>query len=181
MKLLPILAGTALFVILGVQQYQLDRITTDVASVKEDIKFIAQSTGTPVSYSAKDEDCLAKNIYYEAGVEGEKGKYSVAQVTLNRLKTGRWGNSVCAVVYAKSQFSWTLKKKLEKPSGQSWADSQWIAHRVLRGEYVPSLQSAMYYHAAYVKPAWRDPVAKIKQVGQHIFYARAKTKSEVRG
>jgi len=100
----------------------------------------------------------------------------VAQVTLNRLKSGRWGNDICSVVYSKAQFSWTLKKKLEKPSGTAWADSQWIAHRVLHGDRVHPLKDAMYYHADYVSPKWQDPVAKIQQVGQHIFYTKAKVK-----
>lgn len=126
-------------------------------------------------YSAKDEACLARNVYYEAGVESKRGKAAVAQVTLNRLATGRWGNSICDVVYAKSQFSWTLIDKLKKPSGKAWADARWVARRALRGEEVPSLKTALYYHADYVTPYWREPKAKIKKVGQHIFYAYAKT------
>ena len=88
---------------------------------------------------------------------------------MNRLKL--------SVVHAKSQFSWTLKKTLETPSGNAWVDSQWIAHRVLSGgDRVPQLEAAMFYHADYVSPKWKDPVAKIQQVGQHIFYTKAKMK-----
>lgn len=175
MKML--VAGTcaALVAVLGVQQFQLNRLTDDVSSIKEDLKFITQ-TNEKVSFTEKDEDCLARNIYYEAGVEGEKGKYAVAQTTINRLQTGRWGDSICKVVYAKAQFSWTLKKNLHKPTGQAWEDSQWIAHRILRGERAPTLKTALFYHADYVKPKWRDPFAKIQQIGAHIFYAKAKTK-----
>jgi spore germination cell wall hydrolase CwlJ-like protein len=117
--------------------------------------------------------CLAKNIYYEARGEGEYGMYAVAQVTINRLKTGYWGNTVCKVVYARSQFSWTLDKELKKPHGESWAESLRIAHSVLNGEQVESLMTALFYHATYVNPRWRDRDAKIKQVGAHIFYAKA--------
>jgi len=178
---IAVVGGAALIAILGIQQYQLNRITDSVAEIKSELKFITQSSGPLVSYSEKDEGCLARNIYYEAGVESEHGKYAVAQTTLNRLKTGRWGNTICKVVYAKSQFSWTLKQKLQKPSGKAWEDSQWVARRALRGDQVPSLNGALFYHADYVKPNWRDPVAKIKQIGAHIFYARAKTKAEVKG
>lgn len=164
---------TALVTVLGVQQYQLATISHDVAEIKQ--AFITQTT-EKVAFTEKDEDCLAKNIYYEAGIESEKGKYAVAQVTLNRLKSGRWGNNICSVVYSKSQFSWTLKKKLEKPRGNAWVDSQWIAHRMLRGDHIEPLKDAMFYHAEYVNPKWRDPVAKIQQVGQHIFYTKAKMK-----
>ena len=165
--------GIALVTILGVQQYQLILISQDISEIKQ--AFVTQ-TNEQISFTEKDEDCLAKNVYYEAGIESEEGKYAVAQVTLNRLKSGKWGKNVCDVVYSKAQFSWTLKKKLEKPSGQAWADSQWVAHRVLRGDRVYPLKDAMFYHAEYVSPKWRDPVAKIQQVGQHIFYTKAKTK-----
>ena len=178
---LAVIGGVALAAILGIQQYQLNRITESVAEIKSELKFITQSSGPLVSYSPKDEACLARNIYYEAGVESDHGKYAVAQITLNRLRTKRWGNTICKVVYSKAQFSWTLKKKLQKPSGKTWDDSQWIAHRVLGGDQVPSLTNALFYHADYVKPNWRDPIAKIQQIGAHIFYARAKTKAEVRG
>lgn len=168
-KVLIGIATASVVAILGVQQYQLATISEDVAEIKQ--AFIAQTT-EKVSYSESDEACLAKNIYYEAGIESEHGKYAVAQVTLNRLKTGRWGDTICSVVYSKAQFSWTLKKKLEKPSGQAWADSQWIAHRVLGGERVPPLKEAIFYHAEYVSPYWKSSVVKIQQVGQHIFYTQ---------
>lgn len=177
MKLLASLSVVGLVAVLGVQQYQLNQITEVVVEIQTDLKFITQTDRSLVSFSEEDEACLARNIYYEAGVESEKGKYAVAQVTLNRLKTGRWGDTICKVVYAKSQFSWTLKKKLQKPSGQSWEDSQWVAHRAVRGDQVPSLKTAQFYHANYIKsPNWRDPNALIAQVGAHIFYSKAKIK-----
>ena len=39
--------------------------------------------------------CLAQNIYYEAGSETFEGKVAVAQVTMNRLESGRFANNVC--------------------------------------------------------------------------------------
>jgi spore germination cell wall hydrolase CwlJ-like protein len=51
-----------------------------------------------INVSSKDVDCLAKNIYYEAGSELEEGKVAVAMVTINRVRDGRFGRSVCSVV-----------------------------------------------------------------------------------
>ncbi len=170
-KVLTGLGITSVIVILGVQQYQLATISEDVAEIKE--AFLVQ-TAEKVYFSEKDHDCLAKNIYYEAGIEDNYGKYAVAQVTINRLKSGRWGDTICSVVYSKAQFSWTLKKKLEKPSGQAWFDSQYIAHKVLNGERVKPLKDAMYYHADYVNPYWKDINHKVQQIGRHIFYTKPK-------
>ena len=51
-----------------------------------------------ITISSKDIDCLAKNIYYEAGSEPEEGKVAVAMVTINRVRDGRFGKSICSVV-----------------------------------------------------------------------------------
>ena len=132
-----------------------------------------------VKYTTQDRDCLTKNIYYEAGVENTKGKYAVAHVTVNRLKTGRWGNTVCKVVYSKKQFSWTAQEKLPKPNPKLWAESQAVADNVLNGARVRGLQQSLYYHAEYIRaPRWADPRHEAGQIGQHIFYNRARN-SEV--
>jgi len=128
---------------------------------------------------ADDVTCLAKNIYFEAGVEPTAGKYAVAQVTMNRVASGRWGDNVCSVVYAKDQFSWTKqvsKYDQDHPAqGNNWNESVAVAKDVLNnGATVANLQKAMFYHAETVRPYWRDMKAKITQIGGHIFYSRAR-------
>ena len=74
----------------------------------------------PVSYIKthlpdREVQCLAKNIYFEARNQDEYGKFGVAQVTLNRVDSPRFPNSICKVVFQPSklpkkrhlcQFSW---------------------------------------------------------------------------
>lgn len=128
-----------------------------------------------VNYDHKDVECLTKNIYYEAGVEDHRGKYAVANVTVNRLKAGKWGDTICKVVYAKKQFSWTLAKKLPRPNNQLWAESEAIARSVLAGYRVRGLTKSLYYHAIYIKdPKWADSKHEVGQIGNHVFYTRAK-------
>jgi spore germination cell wall hydrolase CwlJ-like protein len=128
-----------------------------------------------VKYTKAELTCLTKNIYYEAGVENTTGKYAVAQVTLNRLKTGYWGHNVCKVVYSKAQFSWTLIKHLPKPNPVLWAQSQQVAIDTLHGTRVRGLMHSLYYHADYIAtPNWADQAYKVGQVGAHIFYSKAK-------
>lgn len=52
--------------------------------------------------SDKDIECMAKNIFYEAGGEPTEGKIAVGIVTLNRTQDGRFGRSVCDVVKART-------------------------------------------------------------------------------
>lgn len=128
-----------------------------------------------VKHTPGDVECLTKNIYYEAGVENRTGKYAVAHVTVNRLKSGYWGRNICKVVYAKKQFSWTLKKKLPNPDKQVWEESKSIAIEVLKGARVKGLDNSLYYHADYIKqPYWVNPTEYVLTIGRHLFYNRAK-------
>lgn len=52
--------------------------------------------------SDKDVECMARNIFYEAGGESTEGKIAVGVVTLNRAQDGRFGKTVCDVVKART-------------------------------------------------------------------------------
>ena len=134
-------------------------------------------TRQSVDYVKLDVFCLAKNIFHEAGVEDQLGKYAVAQVTLNRMKNPKYPKTVCEVVMDPFQFSWANDRKIRwtRPKGSSWNESVKIAERVLIDGYrVKGLEKANYYHADYVNPRWKKPEAKIAKVGTHIFYASAR-------
>jgi spore germination cell wall hydrolase CwlJ-like protein len=76
-----------------------------------------------------------------------------------------------------AQFSWANDKnrRWTHPTGPKWDLSKQIAKKVIKDGYrVPALQSAMFYHADYVSPRWRDPNAVVAQVGTHIFYTTAR-------
>lgn len=127
----------------------------------------------------KQLDCLTRNIYHEAASEPFEGKVAVAQVTMNRVDAGKFGNGVCGVVYQKNvfyekvicQFSWAcvpgLKQKVVYPA--LYKESEEVAKKVLLENFrLPSMKDALYYHADYVNPNWGKP--KITQIGRHIFY-----------
>ena len=161
-------------VAVGLLGFILIRAEMRMDRIEETLDEIVQTTDR-VKYTPADVDCLTKNIYYEAGVEGRTGKYAVAHVTVNRVKTGKWGNNVCKVVYSPKQFSWTLKKKLPKPNPSLWAESKDIAVEVLEGARVKGLEKSLFYHADYIKvPKWADPTEHILTIGRHLFYNRAK-------
>ena len=129
----------------------------------------------PIKYKPIDVFCLAKNIYHEAGVESELGKIAVAQVTLNRVRTGRWGKTICQVVMARHQFSWANKRSIrwQHPKGPLWQKSKELANRILkRGLELKNFQHALYYHADYVNPKWASKRYVIDKIDTHIFYNR---------
>jgi spore germination cell wall hydrolase CwlJ-like protein len=78
-------------------------------------------------------------------------------------------------VYAKAQFSWTLKKRLPNPDPVLYKHCEEIALAALKGRGVKGLDKSLFYHATYIKnPHWVDPRHEARQVGQHIFYNKAK-------
>lgn len=119
----------------------------------------------------QDIDCLAKNIYHEARGEGLAGKIAVAQVTLNRVRSGLFQPTVCAVVYAPSQFSWTLDKRKRVQDQRAWEASVSIARAVLtQAVRLPDFP-ALYFHTRQVNPRWNRNKQVVARIGNHIFYS----------
>ena len=124
-------------------------------------------------------DCMAMNIYREAGYESFEGKVAVAQVVMNRVNSGQFGNDVCGVIYQKSvvmdkvvcQFSWFCDSaaRTRPINKDAYEESYAVAKKVLlEGFKLDVLKEALYYHANYVNPKWN--LEKIGSIGNHIFY-----------
>ncbi|MFA7587199.1 MAG: cell wall hydrolase [Novosphingobium sp.] len=121
--------------------------------------------------------CLTQAIYYEAAVEPLQGRRAVAQVVLNRMRHPAYPKSVCGVVYQGAerrtgcQFSFTCDGSLLRaPATRPWQEAEQIARSALAGHVEKSVGTATHYHADYVLPKWAFELAKIEQLGRHIFY-----------
>ena len=168
---------------------QISALEQRVAHIEEEV-LIKSTSDSKVPNTKTDLECLARNIYYEAGVESSVGKYAVAQVTLNRWQDKK-PKSLCPIIYAHAkvasgktvcQFSWACKGKLERPSGKNWEESQRIAADVIHnGMRVAPLKDATHYHANYVKPNWTEVERIVWAEGSHIFYVGAKMAKTKKG
>ncbi|MDB5451000.1 MAG: cell wall hydrolase SleB, partial [Phenylobacterium sp.] len=121
--------------------------------------------------------CLTQAVYYEAALESEDGQAAVAQVVLNRVRHPLFPKSVCAVVFQGAslstgcQFSFTCDGSMaRRPEAWAWTRAKAVAERALNGHVEAEVGTATHYHADYVDPYWAPTVAKITQVGAHIFY-----------
>lgn len=126
-----------------------------------------------------DLNCLASNIYFEAGSEPIEGKIAVANVTLNRVKTRDYPNTVCGVVYARNEkhcaFSWTCDDKDDEPKKSAmYSESMKIASLALKGLLHDITDGADHFHATYVKPQWTKHMTATTQIGGHVFYRKKK-------
>lgn len=130
-------------------------------------------TNDKVFYTKQDVFCMAKNIYHEAGSEPKLGKYAVAQVTINRMKSPMYRDRVCSVVFEPYQFSWANNhsKRWTTPRGKNWLEAQRIARDVLEnGKRIHGMDDVLFYHATYVKPSWSYRKDRLTRIGLHIFY-----------
>ena len=121
--------------------------------------------------------CLTQAVYYEAALEPTEGQEGVAQVVLNRVRDPNYPASVCGVVYQGAerttgcQFSFTCDGSLARgPVRWAWDRAERVAARALNGHVSERVGTATHYHADYVHPWWSPSLAKITQVGAHIFY-----------
>jgi len=130
-----------------------------------------------LAISKKDLECLALNIYHEARSEPEVGQLAVAAVTLNRVYSRSFPNSVCGVVkhggeeLNRCQFSWWCDGKKDTPTNrEAWDTALRISRRSLQGKTADPTKGALYYHASYVKPKWSHKFERTTQIGAHLFY-----------
>ena len=129
--------------------------------------------------------CLAQNIYFEAGHEPHEGKIAVGLVTINRVKSAMYPDSICEVVWqvgkssrsgkSVAQFSWTRDGKPDVPRNMAaWEEAKALAYEMLEGGNLDNFEDftkgATHYHATYVKPYWRHKYERVAKIGLHIFY-----------
>jgi spore germination cell wall hydrolase CwlJ-like protein len=120
--------------------------------------------------------CLTQAVYYEAGFEPLEGRRAVAQVVLNRLRHPAFPKSICGVVYQGAgsgtcQFTFVCDGALDRrPAADAWRQAEAIARAALSGYVETSVGEATHYHADYVAPRWAPLLAKVADIGQHIFY-----------
>jgi spore germination cell wall hydrolase CwlJ-like protein len=157
----------------------LDNFNIITPTIAETNKDVLELDRKPILYNSKDLKCMAQNIFFEAGTESMLGKIAVGQVTVNRVKIGHWGETVCEVVNFKNQFSWTNRDdiSIDKDS-RNYKDSVLAAKKILQErKRLRILRSALFYHADYVRPNWADKDQKVIKIEKHIFYNGAKGSS----
>lgn len=127
--------------------------------------------------NARERQCLAEAIYYEARGESFAGQLAVAEVVLNRVRHRAYPETVCGVVYQGSdrhtgcQFSFTCDGSMERTAqGRALRRAELVADHALMGFARPMTRSATHYHTIAVDPVWNDSLVQTRRIGAHIFY-----------
>jgi spore germination cell wall hydrolase CwlJ-like protein len=95
-------------------------------------------------------------------------------VVLNRAASGEYPGSICDVVKQPAQFSF-VRNGLFPPIDESsvaWRTAVAVA-QIADEKLAHNLASdVLWYHADYVAPDWGRRLARVTQIGAHIFYRR---------
>jgi N-acetylmuramoyl-L-alanine amidase len=121
------------------------------------------------SIGDREADCLAKAVYFESKGEPLNGQLAVAEVIINRAKSGRFANTLCGVVKQPSQFSFVRGGGFPAVVNQAmWRQAVGVAQVALNGLWESTAPNALFFHARRVSPNWGK--THVATVGNHIFY-----------
>lgn len=125
----------------------------------------------------EDDTWGALCIFAEARSEPWLGQVAVGNVIRNRTAMKFFSDgTVVSTVTRPYQFSWMNTKDSQRTRvlavddlDDSWHQA-WTAWQT--SEYESVVADAVFYHADYVNPSWRNEVDFIRQIGRHLFYRR---------
>ena len=114
--------------------------------------------------------CLAGAVYFESKGESLAGQLAVARVVINRVRSGRFPDSICGVVHQPSQFSFIRGGRMPEAntSGRSWRRAVAIAQIAMADAWDSKVEGALFFHARRVSPGWNR--TRMASIDNHIFY-----------
>ena len=117
-----------------------------------------------------EHECLARAVYYESQGEPLSGQLAVAEVIINRSRSGRFASSICGVVRQRGQFSFVRGGVIPQPpqSARNWRTAVAIARIAIADLADSAASRALFFHARRVNPGWR--LTRVATVGNHVFY-----------
>lgn len=121
-----------------------------------------------------EQECLALNIYHEARGAGMTDMKAVAHVTLNRVKSSKFPDSICSVVYQKnsraSQFSWTTDGKSDIPRNpKAFASASKVAQDAISGAKDITNGALYFYNWRKSSPKWSRKMKETLRTDYHSY------------
>jgi N-acetylmuramoyl-L-alanine amidase len=103
--------------------------------------------------------CLSSVIHHEAKGEQLEGQIAVANVVMNRVKSGKFPDTVCGVVKQRGQFSWYGRKPMTNAKVN-------LATEILQGKHRNNVPKALFFTNLSVR--FKKKILYI--IGNHRFY-----------
>lgn len=163
---------------------------TEIDIINEKVDMFLRFNDTYFNLNTDEAYCLALNIYHEARGEDLDGMMAVGNVTMNRLLSERFPNTMCGVVFQgihrenwknesvprinQCHFSWYCDGKSDEPKDhKSWASAVMLSQLLLTSpDYVDITEGATHYHSLGVQPWWceSETMIPLETIGNHVFY-----------
>ena len=114
--------------------------------------------------------CMASAIYFESKGEPLDGQLAVAEVILNRTRSGRYPADICGVVRQHGQFSFVHGGVIPVIDGArtAYTTALSVARVAMARAWESSAPHAIFFHARRVAPGGR--MVRVAAIGNHIFY-----------
>jgi spore germination cell wall hydrolase CwlJ-like protein len=147
-------------------------VETDDAVTVRPATFDSLDAAVAAQDATSDDDarCLAGAVYFESKGEPLSGQLAVAQVIINRAKSGRFPASVCSVVKQPGQFSFVRGGTIPDidASRAGYRTALAVAKVALRAAWDSPAPDALFFHARRVAASAR--MTKVAAIGNHVFY-----------
>lgn len=114
-------------------------------------------------------ECMAKVVHHEAANQPLEGQLAVAEVIINRIKSGRFASTPCAVANQRGQFFRTASYSVPKTSPR-WRTAVAIARVAQEGQAAPAAPGALFFHASYAHTDWGRRRVLVGRIADQIFY-----------
>ena len=119
------------------------------------------------------QQCLAMAMYWEARGEGPGGMTAVGWTVLNRMRSGQFPTTPCAVVHQGKQtwpceFEFWCDGRDDTPrESNSWQASMTLAAQLLHDPPRDPTRGALYFHGGGIRMPHH---ARTRKIGGHVFY-----------
>jgi spore germination cell wall hydrolase CwlJ-like protein len=113
---------------------------------------------------------MVQNVYHESRGESTPGQTAVAHVTLNRVKSLLYPDSVCGVVWQPGQFAWTEDGRTDGMTDlDAIGKAVDLALAASQGRIKDPTCGALHFYAHdKVRPYWSRRGYRLI-VGEHTF------------
>jgi len=114
--------------------------------------------------------CYATAAYHEGSNKNER--IAIINTIRNRLKSGRWGHTVCSVVYADKQFFGVWDETHEPVDEKTYLETKLLVlDTIVFNKYANPVADALFFHddSIKAKDKWFGKKKKTK-IGRMVFY-----------
>lgn len=147
-------------------------ITAELAATESESFDTLADAVAAQDVTAEDEAmrCLAGAIYFESKGEPLSGQLAVAEVILNRAKSGRYPPDVCGVVKQRGQFGFVRGGRIPSinEGARAWRTAVAVARVALNDVWGSAAGKALYFNTPGRAPGAR--LTRVAMIGNHVFY-----------